>query len=682
MAYKPPISDDELGKIINAEYEAATSNQDVYNTEREELLLYYKGQVKNLPPATDRSSTYVTDDVANVVDGLHDALTEMFADLSEIISFTPLFAGDDLYAEQETLAVQYLLAQLNKGDLIVSDVLKDGLSQRAGYAKFWIQLDQTPTFEEFYSITEEQIRAMQMNGYEVVKSSPVTVSGDQVFDGDGLSNELARTQIEVAYDVVFKYVERTKTFKWQAVAPEDVFHSLDAVYSLQDATYVGVRSTMTVDELIQIGVPKRLAIDLPISSRPDSPEQIRKLEDHQQSVADRDDTQRKVDIIEHWVRHDCDDDNVPEIVYALSHVDAPEKVLYKRYDPIVRVAGWTAKRDTHRFVGTCPADEAHKYQRLNTSITRGLLDNIYFTNYTRVEVSESHSGPATISDLLNNSHGSLIRTKLPGGINPLTVQPIVAPLMQVLEYIQSTLEQRTGATRYNQGLDASSLNKTAHGVQTIMDASQLPLKGIARNFVNMFLADAMIITHTLAARYSLDPFQFPQNGQFIVADPLTWKTRKHLVVNVSGPAEKNTRYQMLSQLLDRQGALMQQGPNPLVDWPELYNTARAMLTTVGVKTPNLYIKDPKLQPPQQPQPPQPDPTAIAVTRMQSETQLQKAQQEAAVTLRKAEMDAKVKLLIAANNKEIADRQMSVSSMKDITTEIIAANAKTRKPTND
>ncbi len=52
----------------------------------------------------------------------------------------------------------------------------------------------------------------------------------------------------------------------------------------------------------------------------------------------------------------------------------------------------------------------------------------------------------------------------------------------MLEYMDSIKETRTGVTRYNQGTDADTLNKTARGIQMIQAAGQQRTALIARIF--------------------------------------------------------------------------------------------------------------------------------------------------------------------------------------------------------
>ena len=64
-----------------------------------------------------------------------------------------------------------------------------------------------------------------------------------------------------------------------------------------------------------------------------------------------------------------------------------------------------------------------------------------------------------------------------------------------MEEVQGWIENKTGVSRYNQGLDASSLNKTATGISQIMSASQQRIELLARCFAETGVKD---LFHNLA----------------------------------------------------------------------------------------------------------------------------------------------------------------------------------------
>jgi hypothetical protein len=67
-------------------------------------------------------------------------------------------------------------------------------------------------------------------------------------------------------------------------------------------------------------------------------------------------------------------------------------------------------------------------------------------------------------------------------VTALETPQLPQTVFQLLEFMESMKENRTGVTRYNQGLDADSLNKTATGIKTIYNASLQRIELIARIF--------------------------------------------------------------------------------------------------------------------------------------------------------------------------------------------------------
>ena len=60
--------------------------------------------------------------------------------------------------------------------------------------------------------------------------------------------------------------------------------------------------------------------------------------------------------------------------------------------------------------------------------------------------------------------------------------PIDPSTMTLVQYAQNEIESQSGSTRYNQGLDSNSLNKTASGIASIMGAADKKMKLLARIF--------------------------------------------------------------------------------------------------------------------------------------------------------------------------------------------------------
>jgi hypothetical protein len=98
-------------------------------------------------------------------------------------------------------------------------------------------------------------------------------------------------------------------------------------------------------------------------------------------------------------------------------------------------------------------------------------------------MKEVVEGQVNIEDLLNPSVGGAVRVKAAGMIRDIPVVPFMAEKSYpLIEYLDGVREQRTGSTRYNQGMDADSLNKTATGISIIQNASTQRAELVARQY--------------------------------------------------------------------------------------------------------------------------------------------------------------------------------------------------------
>ena len=127
----------------------------------------------------------------------------------------------------------------------------------------------------------------------------------------------------------------------------------------------------------------------------------------------------------------------------------------------------------HTIVGRSLFDQTQDLQQLGSVLTRGLLDNLYLVNRPRPVISDH----VNIDSLIDWMPGSPIR--LQPGARPgdnhvawLQVPNVTGGALSALEHLATVRENRTGVSRYNQGLDAESLNKTLGGLDRIMSAAQ------------------------------------------------------------------------------------------------------------------------------------------------------------------------------------------------------------------
>jgi hypothetical protein len=262
-------------------------------------------------------------------------------------------------------------------------------------------------------------------------------------------------------------------------------------------------------------------------------------------------------------------------------------------------------------------------QRVKTIMMRTTADNIYATQYARPVLGQGHTSD-TLTDLMNPAQGAPIRL---GDINqfrwdmPPSVAQATLPMIELMDTVK---ENRTGVTRYNQGLDANSLNKTASGIQRIMSAAQKKIMAVARTYKETGIRNLYFKVHQDMRRGPGKQLTLKIRGKWIQTDPREWRERKDLVV--SGTADKEVKQQGLMWIAGMQEKMAAAGV-PMVGMQEMYETAQRTTQSFGFKSAAPFFKDPASIPPAPPQPPPPDPMMFAAEtdRMKAQADVQHMQ---------------------------------------------------------
>jgi hypothetical protein len=193
--------------------------------------------------------------------------------------------------------------------------------------------------------------------------------------------------------------------------------------------------------------------------------------------------------------------------------------------------------------------------------------------------------------------------------------PVGADAFQMIEYVDTVREQRTGVTRYNQGLDADTLNKTATGVNLLQNAAQQRLELIARVFAEGGVKRAFRRILELVCKHQQRPRMIRLRGAWVPMDPREWSSRMDLSVSVGlGTGNRDQQVAHLMALLDldaRIAALQGGVAGPLLTARNVYNKLAKLVEAAGLKSVEPYYTDPMTAPPPPPPaPPPPDPHAI------------------------------------------------------------------------
>jgi hypothetical protein len=618
------MTEDSLLRFLETESAAAYHHiSGDLSAERERAIRAYM----RTPYGTELEgrSQVVASDVFDAVEGMLPDLVEVFTSTDKAVVFDPVGPEDVQGAEQATNACNHVFYKQNNGFLILYTAAKDGLMLKTGGVKWFWDEKATPNFQTYRDVDEMQLAVFLTTNpkAEVLAKEEAEPNPEVVAQYAAMGMEPPKSYSLVRVKTVEK---RGKVAVVNIPADELHVSARHNSILLDDCPYVAHVCEKTLSEIRQMGFDVS-AED--VKAAQDEPTtQDRELRDSLHGDYWKEDNEQDETMARGWLREEyvlCDFDG-DGIAERRKIMRLGKKVLENVEFSHVPIAAWTPYLLTHRFAGLSVADLVEDFQRISTDILRAQLDNLDLANNQEtVVLTDAQGNPqADIDDLLNRRPGGILREKAQGAIRPYVERWQGIEAMPMVELLEAKKENRTGYTRYSQGLDGESLNQTATGVQKIMDASQKRMKLMARIMAEALVAPMFRGIFKTLTDYCMEKLSFRLSNEFVQYDPQEWRDGYDMSINVGiGTGDKMAQAAYLQQIAQAQFALLQ---SPLggrvVTEANIYATQARIAENAGFKNPAEFWTDPSNMPP--PPPPPPDP------KMQIEmAKMQAAQQEAA-----------------------------------------------------
>ena len=627
------LSDDEiLARIEQEEANAYGINDSELADERAKAISYYLGE--KFGNEVEGRSQVVSFDVQDTIESALPQLLKVFVSGDQVVVFNPKGPEDQDAADQETEYINHLVMEKNPGFEIFYVWFKDALLSKNGYIKVY--------FEEEYETETENYRGLTDAQLQMLASDSNVQIVEHMMQQDPLTGE-------TLHDVKIEVSETRGCIKIANVAPENIMVSVDTPSTcLQDSTFVQHREMKTPAELREQGfnVSDDIASDYDFYDEEES--LARDLYSEDRTVDDN-----KVLVRDTYIK--VDDKRMRYVVVG-------NKIIHKEEAEIVPFCCITPMIMPHRHVGRSYADLTMDIQLIKSTLIRGQLDNMYLANQPRFAISDR----VNLEDMLTSRPGGIVRVQGEPGmaIMPLQSQPFPPTSFSMVEYMDSMKEKRTGVTAYNQGLDANSLNKTATGVNQIMQAAQQRLELVARTFAETGVKDLFKMVHRLVRMNYTKPDIVRLRNEWVEVDPRQWKTRTDLSISVGlGTGNKDQQLMHLMTILQVQREGLAIG----ITTPEnIYNAVAKLTQNAGFKNPEEFWTNPAQQPPQ---PPQPTPEEIKIqgelqkTQMQIQADQQKFQAETVLKQQEAEKQLQQEMLRSQN--DVAIEQQKIEAQMEL-----------------
>ena len=622
-------------------------------------------------------SSFVSTDVRDAILLMLPGLIRLFGASEAPVYLVPRSQDEVDQAQQATDYVNYVFWNDNPGFLILYGALKDALTVKTGFVKWWCDENKETVRKRFTHVTAEQLQQVIMENPSAkllhvgrpipsgmpppgagqgapglppppppapsMPSSPqgqtplMPPSGGPPSMPPGASSPPAGPPSGPVpgpmaapqgppppppppppmYDEAIVEFELNKPLiKVCGVPPEEM--RLDRyARTFRDSRIVGHERVVPIDQMIAMGYSREQCMDHLQSQDINQFTMESQLRNPGRFMSTR--VGDGVLYGEWYIKADQNGDGVPELRYICT-MGEDHTVVSDEEANRVKFALFSCDPISHTIVGDSIADYVEDIQKIKTNMMRGILDSLAESINPKTVVNELM---VNLDDALNDDLGAVIRTRGdPNSAVQFTATPFVGQAaMPVVDMLNDVLQRRTGLSDAAKGLDPKALqSSTMIGVEAVINGAQERVELVARVLCETGFKDLFSGLYNEICENPNPPRTLRVNGRFIPYDTTTFDATMSVEVNANlGKGNDMVRMMALQGIKnDQQTIVAQMGiNNPICSFQEMLNTMTDMLALSNVKNVGRYFKTPNPQQIQQMMaaPKTPDPQAMAAQAM-------------------------------------------------------------------
>ena len=629
------LKPEEIEKITESVREGREIAKKYYEGEVEPRLIHreqlrkgdqklYKHKFENL----SKKSKFVSMDFNNIIEWMKPSLVEVFTGNESPVTIAGSTIQNDDTATKIQQLIEYQLMRKNNYTSMVTDVVDEALGTNLGVSKVWWKREEDRTrYKMMLDINDlqsaEMLTQATMTGeIEVQSVKPLKDAPD-------------------LYEIQFDRVKVTANYPVVQYVPPTELRFTPEAGSLQQCKFVAHRKIVKGDYLKrkeQDGTYQNVDEALKAAGDThftDADKYINpQLNEGGMRPTDNDAASKDVELYECYIDVDYNNDGIYEHLIVHCVGDVLLSVQTNEFDiaPFFAMGGVREKRRI--FADSALAEQVEGLQDLKTALIRQIVINVAKNNDQQKFVDVTAIGD--IDALLNGDEYVPIKgdpTRAVSNPPPANLSPLT---MDLVNYAEGELENRTGSTKYNQGLDANSLNSTATGITAILGQADKRIRLIARLFAENWVVPMIRFIILLNKKYgeSVQTFRFKDKEVSISSDDLD--IDYDLVINVgNGAGTKEARIQSYMLLLSQVYPVLSQAG---VATPKSYYAAgTALLEEMGLKNTQGILLDPD-SPEAQQQQQQAAQQELQIAAMKDQADLQKQ-----LTLKQADYAGKTQV---------------------------------------
>lgn len=653
-------SKDDIQRIVSRAAKDAIDyiEQDVAPA-RLEAAKYFDGKdtLGHEPGRSKVVATKCRDAVRNAKPGL----MRVFMATDKPVEFIPSGPESVDIAEQQTKYAQFVFNK-NGGFRLLNDVIDDALRKKVGIAKVYMSEAEKSQIFDFELGPDEFTMMAGSDDIELIEHEETP---------EGM--HIGKAQ----------QVKRQPELRMESMPPEEFFIDADA-RSIDDFYICGQQRELRVSDLVEMGFDFDEVVELGSDEEPGEEEK-----EYRNNYRDQDDesddlSMRRVLYTEAYMRIDVEGTGVAQL-YALIMAGTQYKLLDHYPVEDTPFAVFEIDPEPHTFFGRSLVELIQQDQDASTSMLRGVLDGVKFSNAPRWAFDEDN---VDADDMMNGEIGGLVRTQgtPTDKFMQLSTMFPVGDALAAIQYHDVVTQNKTGITEAASGLNPDALqNANVDAVNMLDRAAAAQPEVMARHLAEGGMTRLFRLVLRLMKEGQTGPVQMRLNGAFTELDVSQFDPELDVTINVGlGNEGEMVKVAMLNQTFDRQmGIWSQYGPkNGLVTMTNIRNTLADAMMLAGLHNVSRYWQPMNQQieaqieqqaaAEAQNQPQQPDPlvqaeqvkaeAAMAKAAQDADIKVMQAQQKAAIEVQKAQQDGQMKFAEMTMRDDLARDQMALDGI--------------------
>ncbi|WP_196595307.1 hypothetical protein [Pectinatus frisingensis] len=610
------ISDSKRDEIVNKLQQDIDAANAYYEKEIEPNVIerysiYHaeKSYYKKMFPKLSKRCSIVSTDVQDTIESTMPALMKTFFGSTDVVTIQGADGSDndDSRAQKMQQLINYQLEK-NRFFMTFYQWAKDALITNLGIVKV--------DWDREYKQQQQQI-TLDAESYEQFAMQ----AQEQKWKIINISDNPNVGGFDVIYEAPVLSVNQPRVMN---VLASEFRYSPDAI-DLESADFIAHRKIVSLDYLRKQQENGMYDHVDDLTEKATTPVYTVLDKQNNEDIDDQPNTsdsgRRKVELYECYANINMSDDEDGELTPMIITVSngvilRMEENTYQRNPFFVL----SPRTDPHKIWPESGfVDLIAQLQHSKTAIIRQMIYNMAQGNDSKMAIDLSKL--VDINDITENAQFIRVNGAVSEALQPIPTAPLQSWTFNMLEYLDTQKENRTGITKYNQGLDSNSLNKTATGINIITQQANQRLELIARIFAETGMYDMfrflikmnqLFINEETVIRLTNGPMQI---------DPSDLEGDFDLVVNAGmGAGAKQTNLQNLQML---QGIITQLASVGMAGPQQFYNVTKRTIEEIGYKNVDDFVISPdKMQPTQPKQPEASESVRAAITDAPWEVQAQ------------------------------------------------------------